>query len=151
MIVGRQGWMYAQTLKLVQSLGLAERVHFTGYVDQADLPRVYNLAEMAVYPSIYEGFGFPVLEAMASGTPVITSSVSSMPEITGDAGVLVPPNDIPALAQAIERLLSDQHERQHLSTLGVQRAAQFTWQRTARETMKIYSRILETGSPIGGL
>jgi glycosyltransferase involved in cell wall biosynthesis len=143
-IVGRQGWMYQQTLRLVQSLGLAERVHFTGYVDQTDLPRVYNLAEMAVYPSTYEGFGLPVLEAMACGTPVITTDVSSMPEITADAGVLVPIGDIPALAQAIERLLSDPVERKHRAALGLERAAYFTWERTAAQTIDVYAHALGT-------
>jgi glycosyltransferase involved in cell wall biosynthesis len=141
-ITGRQGWMYAQTLQLVQSLGLTERVHFTGYVEQSDLPRVYNLAEIAVYPSLYEGFGLPVLEAMACGTPVITSNVSSMPEITAEAGVLVPPGEVPALAQAIEHLLSDPTERQRRSALGLQRAAQFTWQRTAIQTMDVYTHVM---------
>ena len=137
-IVGRQGWMYQQTLALVHSLGLAQQVHFTGYVDQADLPRVYNLAEMAVYPSTYEGFGLPVLEAMACGTPVITTAVSSMPEIAGEAGLLVPPGDVPALAQAIQRLLSDPLERQRRSALGLARAASFTWERTALQTLAVY-------------
>ncbi len=143
-IVGRQGWMYQQTLQLVESLGLTERVHFTGYVDQADLPRVYNLAEMAVYPSTYEGFGLPVLEAMACGTPVITTDVSSMPEITTDAGVLFPTGDIPALAQAIESLLSDPVERKHRAALGLERAAHFTWERTAAQTMDVYAHALGT-------
>jgi glycosyltransferase involved in cell wall biosynthesis len=143
-IVGRQGWMYAQTLQLVQSLGLVEKVHFTGYVDQADMPQVYNLAEMAIYPSTYEGFGLPVLEAMACGAPVITSNVSSMPEIAGEAGVLVPPGDISALGQAIEHLLSDPAERQRRSALGLERAARFTWQRTAAQTLEVYKRVLGT-------
>ena len=145
-VVGRQGWMYEQTLQLVHSLRLAERVHFTGYVDQADMPRVYNLAEVAVYPSIYEGFGFPVLESMASGTPVITSDVSSMPEIAGEAGVLLPPGDVPALTQAIQHLLSDPAERQRRSRLGLQRAAQFTWERCAAQTLDIYRQCLTSRS-----
>jgi glycosyltransferase involved in cell wall biosynthesis len=143
-IVGRQGWMYQQTLQLVQSLGLEQQVHFTGYVNQADLPRVYNLAEMAVYPSTYEGFGLPVLEAMACGTPVITTNVSSMPEIAGEAGVMVPPGDMTALAQAIERLLSDPLERQRRAALGLERAAQFTWERTAAETLDVYAHSMGT-------
>jgi glycosyltransferase involved in cell wall biosynthesis len=149
-LVGRQGWMYNQTLQLVDSLGLAERVHFTGYVDQVDVPRVYNLAEMAVYPSLYEGFGFPVLEAMACGTPVITSNVSSLPEIAAGAGVLVPAGDVPALATAIADLLSDPHERQRLSALGLERAAQFTWERTAAQTMKVYAQVLGTTCEVPG-
>lgn len=146
-IVGRQGWMYDKALQLVHSLCLEDRVHFTGYVDQSDLPGVYNLAEVAVYPSIYEGFGLPVLEAMACGTPVITTDVSSMPEIAAEAGVLVPPGDILALAQAIEGLLFNPGERQRRSDLGLQRAAHFTWQRTANETLKVYANVLGQDSP----
>ena len=145
-VVGRQGWMYEQTLQLVHSLGLDDRVHFTGYVDQADMPRVYNLAEVAVYPSIYEGFGFPVLEAMASGTPVITSDVSSMPEIAGEAGVTLPPGDVPALTQAIQSLLSDPVERGRRSRLGLERAAQFTWERCAAQTLDVYRQCLNSPS-----
>ena len=140
-IVGRLGWMYDPTLRLVQSLGLTEQVHFTGYVDQPDLPAVYNLAEAFIYPSIYEGFGLPVLEAMACGTPVITTDVSSMPEIAGEAGVLVPPDDIPALAEAIERLCTSPDERQRLTALGLARAAAFTWERTATQTLDVYRRV----------
>ncbi len=141
-IVGRQGWMYQQTLRLVQELGIADKVHFTGYVDQADLPRVYNLAQMAIYPSTYEGFGLPVLEAMACGTPVISSNISSMPEIAGEAGVLVPPGDIPVLAQAIERLLSDPVECQRRVALGLEQAAKFTWERTADQTIAVYKKCI---------
>jgi glycosyltransferase involved in cell wall biosynthesis len=141
-IVGRMGWMYEKTDRLVHSLSLTERVLFTGYVDQADLPRVYNLAEAAVYPSLYEGFGLPVLEAMACGTPVITSNVSSMPEIAGEAGIMLPPNDIPALTQAMEHLLQTPDERQRRSVLGLAQAAQFTWERTAVKTLEVYQNVL---------
>jgi glycosyltransferase involved in cell wall biosynthesis len=105
---------------------------------------------MAVYPSLYEGFGLPVLEAMACGTPVITSNISSLPEITAEAGLLVPPGDAPALATAIEHLLSNPLERQRRSALGLERAAQFTWQRTAQKTLEIYAHVLGAAREVPG-
>jgi glycosyltransferase involved in cell wall biosynthesis len=145
-IVGRKGWMYTEALRLVESLGLGARVHFTGYVAQEDLPLVYNLADVFVYPSFYEGFGLPVLEAMACGTPVITTNVSSMPEIAGEAGVLLPPGDDRQLAQALLDLLRDPARRRQLSEAGLQRAAAFTWDRTAAETLTVYRQALATQS-----
>lgn len=143
-IVGRKGWMYNQLQQIVDELNLGLDVHFTGYVDQADLPAVYNLADVFVYPSIYEGFGLPVLEAMACGTPVITTNVSSMPEITGDAGILVPPEDPSALGSALRSLLADPTRRQKVAKEGLERAATFTWRRTAQLTYAVYQRLLAT-------
>jgi glycosyltransferase involved in cell wall biosynthesis len=99
---------------------------------------VYNLAQMFVYPSIYEGFGFPPLEAMACGTPVITTGVSAMLDNVGQAGLLTPPQDQPALEQAILRLLHEPRLRDRLSQAGRERAAEFTWARTARLTLHTY-------------
>lgn len=141
-IVGRLGWRYQQVLREIEELGIKDKVHFTGYLPPQDLPMVYNLADVFVYPSIYEGFGLPPLEAMACGTPVITSAVSSMPEHVGDAGVLVPPNDLHALADAIQRLISDDSLRSHLAYQGPQQAANYTWDRTARETLRIYQQLI---------
>jgi glycosyltransferase involved in cell wall biosynthesis len=143
-IAGRQGWQMNQLNRQLGRLRLGERVHFTGYVDQDDLPGVYNLADVFVYPSLYEGFGLPVLEGMACGTPVITTNVSSMPEITGEAGVLVPPGDERALAEALLGLLNDPARREALARQGVQRAAGFTWQRTAQQTLAVYRAVLQT-------
>ncbi len=131
-IAGRKGWGYQQTLRRLEDLGLEGRVHFTGYVAQEDLPALYSLAEIFVYPSWYEGAGMPVLEAMACGAPVVTSNVSSMPEFAGGAGVLVPPGSPEAIAEALIRLLKDPEERRHRSAAGLRRAAEFTWSRTAR-------------------
>jgi glycosyltransferase involved in cell wall biosynthesis len=142
-VVGRKGWMVDQALRLVNGLGLDGRVHFTGYVPREDLPLIFNLAEVFVYPSLYEGFGLPVLEALACGTPAITTDVSSMPEIVGEAGVLVPPGDEPRLAQALLDLLDDPGRRRTLSEAGPLRAAAFTWERTAAETVAIYQHVLE--------
>jgi glycosyltransferase involved in cell wall biosynthesis len=141
-IVGQFGWRHTEVIRLVEQLGLHESVLFAGYVAPADLPMVYNLAEVFVYPSTYEGFGLPPLEAMACGTPVITTAVSAMPEHVGDAGVLVPPGDDHELAQALQRVLEDPHLRQELASKGPLRAAQFTWERTSRATLQVYRQVL---------
>lgn len=137
-IVGRFGWMSDQIQAQVDGLGLHEQVRFTGYVPLEDLPLVYNLSTIFVYPSRYEGFGFPPLEAMACGAPVITSGVSAMLDTVGDAGLLTPPDDQPALENALRRLLNDPDLRQELAARGRARAAEFTWTRTAQETLKAY-------------
>lgn len=141
-IVGRFGWMYEEVLHLIDQLGLKERIQFTGYVPGEDLPIVYNLADIFVYPSLYEGFGLPPLEAMACGTPVITTAVSSMPEHVGDAGLLIPPQDEDALTQALLRLLKDTGLQNELAQKGPRQAAQFTWKRTAQQTLFVYQHVL---------
>ena len=140
-IVGRRGWMFDEIFTTVQTLKLGDKVVFTGYVPNDELPYLYNGARLFVYPSLYEGFGLPVLEAMACGTPVVTSSVSSMPEIVDDAGLLVDPRDPKQLARAIEQLVVDDDLHRSLQERGLQRAEQFSWERTARETLQVYSRV----------
>lgn len=142
-IVGRFGWMYNELLRQIDNLGLKNQIHFTGYVPQADLPIVYNLADVFVYPSIYEGFGLPPLEAMACGTPVITTAISSMPEHVGDAGILVPAEDEWALSRAIQKVLTDRTLREQLKMKGPRQAANFTWERTAQETLQVYRKVLQ--------
>jgi glycosyltransferase involved in cell wall biosynthesis len=141
-IVGRLGWMYQEVFRQVEILQLKEKVLFAGYVPIADLPIVYNLADMFVYPSIYEGFGLPPLEAMACGTPVVTTAVSSMPEHVGDAGVLVPPQDEQALSQAMFEVLANQELRDQLAVKGPQQAARYTWKRTAQATLEVYQQAM---------
>jgi len=141
-IVGRFGWMYHEVFKQIEELGLEDRVQFTGYMPQDDLPMVYNLASLFVYPTKYEGFGFPTLEAMACGTPVVTTAISSLPEIVGNAGILVPPGDEQELTGAMVEVLSDPIFYDQLRTRGLQRSEQFTWERTARETLKVYQQVL---------
>lgn len=143
-IVGRFGWMYQEVLQQIEALGVKEKVHFTGYLPSQDLPMVYNLASVFVYPTLYEGFGLPALEAMACGTPVITSEISSLPEIVGDAGLLVPPGDERALSEAIFETLSSHTLQKQLAMKGIQRASQFTWERTAQETLHVYESVLKT-------
>jgi glycosyltransferase involved in cell wall biosynthesis len=144
-LAGPRGWKDAPLFATIRDLDLEGRLVFPGYIPQDDLPAVYSRATAFIYPSLYEGFGLPVLEAMACGTPVITSNVSSMPEVTGDAGVLVPPHDVEALAGAIERLLGDAELRQDLSRRGMARAREFTWRRAAEATLGVYCQVL--GAP----
>lgn len=142
-IAGRKGWMYQEVLDLIDALAVGDQVHMIGYVPAQDLPIIYNLADFTVYPSFYEGFGLPVLESMACGTPVITSNVSSMPEIVAGAGILIPPGDETALVQAMRTLLEDPEYRQDLAQKALQRASQFTWERTAQETLTVYHHVMK--------
>jgi glycosyltransferase involved in cell wall biosynthesis len=137
-IAGQPGWKYSGDLQLVQALGLEGRVRFLGYVPDDDLPALYSGATLLAFPSLYEGFGLPVLEAMACGTPVVTSNVSGTAEAAGDAALLVDPRDAQALAEAMAWLLRDETLRRELRSRGLERAAQFTWQRTARDTLSVY-------------
>ena len=140
-LVGRQGWMYDQVTQLIDQLRLEGKVQFTGYIPPQNLPIVYNLAQIFVYPSTYEGFGFPPMEAMACGIPVITTAISAMLDNVGNAGLLIPPQDELALSSAIQTLLDDGSLRAQLSNAGRLRAAEFTWQRTATETLKVYQQV----------
>ena len=118
---------------------------FTGWVDEADKPALYSAADIFVFPSRYEGFGLPVLEALTCGTPTITSNVSSLPEIVGQAGLLVSPDDQAGLVDAMERLLHDPRLREKLRALALEQAARFSWQETARATAEIYAQALAKG------
>ena len=138
-IAGRPGWLYEQVHELVESLGLGDRVRFLGGVDAADLPALYTGARLFVLPSLYEGFGMPVLEAMACGAPVVCANTSSLPEIAGDAALLFPPGDEAALAQAITSLLVDSELSGRLRRRGFTQAARFSWDTTARQTLAVYS------------
>lgn len=141
-IAGAKGWFYESLFTQVTSLGLLDDVLFPGFVAADELPWWYRAATLFVYPSRFEGFGLPVLEAMASGTPVITSNVSSLPEVAGDAALLVHPDDTAALSDAIASLLSDDALRGRLRTAGLARAATFSWNRTAAETIGVYRQVL---------
>jgi glycosyltransferase involved in cell wall biosynthesis len=140
-IVGKKGWLYQQTLDLVDALDLTGRVHFTGFVTDDDLPVVYSMSDLFVYPSLYEGFGLPVLEAMACGAPVITSNVSSLPEVAGEDAILVDPLDVDGLKAALLHLLQNEALRLSLRERGIVRAARFTWQHTAQKTLDLYSQL----------
>ncbi len=142
-IVGSKGWSYAEVFAEVDRLELADRVHFTGYVAEDDLPALYSAADLFVYPSLCEGFGLPLLEAMACGTPVVTSNQSALPEVVDRAGLLVDPYDVEALAGTITALLADPDRRRHLAEIGLARAAAFTWDKTARQLLQLYQKILQ--------
>jgi glycosyltransferase involved in cell wall biosynthesis len=142
-LAGPQSWQATPIASLVQQLGIAEHIHLTGPLTDDDLPALYNGADLFVFPSLYEGFGLPVLEAMACGTPVITSNVSSLPEVAGNAALLVDPYNVDELAGAIRRILSDPALAADLRAKGLERARQFSWERTAQETLEVYRNILQ--------
>ncbi len=140
-IVGKKGWLYAGFYDTLQRLGLENNVIFTGYVPTEDLPGIYNLAEVFVYPPKYEGFGLPLLEAMSCGVPVIASNISSIPEVLGGAGILVRPDEPIEFARKIYELLTDKEVSAKLSSRGFERIKCFSWEKVAKETLKVYERV----------
>lgn len=141
-LAGGKGWYYQEIMERVEALGLKDHVIFPGFVPADTLPWLYRAAGLFVYPSLFEGFGLPVLEAMACGTPVITSTASSLPEVAGDAALLVDPEDTEGLADAMKRVLSDPELAAHLRLAGLARAVSFSWERAAAETAGYHRRIL---------
>ena len=137
-VVGQRAWLHEPVLEGVRSLGLDDQVFFTGYVAAEDLPALYSGALVFAYPSLFEGFGLPVVEAMACGAPTLSSWSSSIPEVAGDAAVLVDPTRVDAIAEGLGRLISDAELRRSLSVAGVEQAARFSWARCAAETVAAY-------------
>jgi glycosyltransferase involved in cell wall biosynthesis len=137
-IAGHWDERYPEAKQATARLGLTDMVRFIGPVQDADLPALYGGAEVFVFPSQYEGFGFPVLEAMACGAPVVCSNRSSLPEVAGDAALLCDPTDVEALARAIEQALIDRDLRNTLRARSLNRAAQFSWEQTAQQTLEVY-------------
>jgi glycosyltransferase involved in cell wall biosynthesis len=142
-LCGGRGWLDEGVFKLVEELGLQNHVRFTGYVDDIDLPALYSAAAVFVYPSLYEGFGLPPLEAMACGTPVITSNSSSLPEVVGKAGLMHDPYNYRALTECIIRLFDDVSTYDHFKQAGLEQASHFSWERVARETQVVYDELTE--------
>ncbi len=142
-LAGRRGWMAQAIFDELDRRDLLGRVHITGYVRDEYLPALYRQAKALVYPSLYEGFGLPPLEAMASGTPVIISMSSSLPEVVGDAGLYIDPLDEGDLAQAIERVLSDEELAARLSAMGLKRARQFKWKNVAGKTLALLREVAD--------
>jgi glycosyltransferase involved in cell wall biosynthesis len=140
-IAGGAGWGVEDYLATVDMLKLHDQVHFVGFVEDNHLPDLYRGALMFVYPSLYEGFGLPILEAMACGTPVITSNRTSLPEVAGDAAVLIDPTRPEALAEAMTSILSDGELRQTLRAKGLARAHAFTWNTVAERTVAVYRAV----------
>jgi glycosyltransferase involved in cell wall biosynthesis len=137
---GPYGWLSRDLEDRLERLQIEHAIRFTGYVPFDDLPALYSLAEMFVFPSLYEGFGLPVIEAMACGTPVMTGRVPALAEITGAAAELVDRLDAESIGEAMVGLARSRERRENLSALGLQRAHGFSWQRAARETLDVYRR-----------
>ncbi|WP_420631047.1 glycosyltransferase family 4 protein [Candidatus Leptofilum sp.] len=147
-LIGPNGWLLNGSLEReIEALGLQEVVQNLGYVPQEDLPGIFSLATLFAFPSLYEGFGLPPLEAMACGTAVLTSHNSAMAEICGDAAYLVDPQDEEAIADGLATLLQDADLREHLQQCGLARARQYSWARTARETAAVYQQALNGSHP----
>lgn len=140
-VAGQTGWRHEGIDRQMTAMVQAGQLRLLGHVDDADLPALYAASSLFVYPSLYEGFGLPPLEAMASGVPVIASSRSSVPEVVGDAGVLVEPLDTDLLADTLSRLLQDPVACRHLAELGVARAGHFSWAACARKTLNVYKEV----------
>ena len=136
-----KGWLEDEMRQTIAETKLGDAVHLLGFVDDDDLPALYTAARMLVMPSLYEGFGLPILEAMACGVPVIASNLSSLPEVVGEAGILVDPLDIDAIRDAILRIESDSR-RAFLIDAGRRQAKQFTWEKSARRLKSIYEGLL---------
>jgi glycosyltransferase involved in cell wall biosynthesis len=141
-LAGGKGWQYEAIFALVRELGVERDVLFPGYVPENEQALWYTAADLFAYPSLYEGFGLQLLEAMACGTPVVTSNSSSLPEVVGDAGVLVEPMDVEGLASALRGVLEDDERRARLREAGLARAREFSWRRMAQETVRVYADVL---------
>lgn len=141
-IAGRPGWDYQTVYAEVARHKLADRVQFLGFVADSDLPALYSAATLFAYPSLYEGFGLPALEAMACGTPVIAANRSALPEVVGQAGRLVDPFEVEGWTAAISHLLHDADLRQRLATAGLEQARQFTWERMAAQLLNLYQKVI---------
>jgi glycosyltransferase involved in cell wall biosynthesis len=140
-LTASKSWKDSAVYRAMRELAIEDRIHKLGFVEAQDMPALYNLADACVYPSLYEGFGLPVLEAMQSGCPVVASNASSIPEVAGDAAILVDPLDIAALGDAIYRVLTNRELHEKLVSAGFQRAQEFSWDRTAQimlETIRSY-------------
>jgi glycosyltransferase involved in cell wall biosynthesis len=140
-LAGARGWMYAPLFALVRELGLESRVHFLDHVTASELPLWYNAADLFAYPSAYEGFGLPVAEAMACGVPTITSSSSSLIEVTAGAGLAVETGSLESLRMALARVLDTPHLAGELRRRGLERARIFTWPAAARATARVYELV----------
>ena len=140
---GGKGWLYDEMMAEVDKQGLNGRVHFIGFVDDKDLPALYSAASLLTFPSLYEGFGLPLLEAMACGVPVISSNASSLPEVVGDGGLLLSPHDEAAWSAALIELLADPVRRSRMVVAGYRQARQFSWYKTGEQLLALYHDLLQ--------
>jgi glycosyltransferase involved in cell wall biosynthesis len=143
-IAGGKGWLEDEMYQTIEDTGLQDYVHVLGFVDDEDLPALYTGSECLLITSLYEGFGLPILEAMACGIPVITSNLSSLPEVAGDAGILVDPMDIDAITNATYSVLTDSIQRDQLIEAGYEQVKKFTWERSATHLKSIYDTLLSS-------
>jgi glycosyltransferase involved in cell wall biosynthesis len=141
-IGGGKGWLYDEIFAKAEQLNLGNKIRFAGFIDDADLPLWYAAATVFTLPSLYEGFGIPLIEAMACGTPVVTSSSSSLPEVVGDAGLIVSPTDPDQLAEALLRMVRDDQLRAEYAERGLARARRFSWVETAERTLAVYRQVV---------
>ncbi|MEW6608544.1 MAG: glycosyltransferase family 1 protein [bacterium] len=141
LVIAGGGWAFDKLFQKVKESNLQKDVIFTGYISDEDLPALYSGAEIFVFPSLYEGFGLPVIEAMACGTPVITSNSASLPELARDAGILIDPFKVEDIAGAMYQLLTDTNLKMKLKEKGLQRAKLFSWEKTASETLAVYKEL----------
>ncbi|WP_018248101.1 glycosyltransferase family 4 protein [Orenia marismortui] len=137
-LAGKKGWMYQEIFDKVKEYSLEDKVVFTGYVNEIDKPAIYKMSKLFIFPSLYEGFGMPVLEAMASATPVITSNISSLPEVVGEAALLVDPYDINDISNVIKQILEDKKLQLRMTEQGLKQSAKFSWQKSAEKLLTVY-------------
>ena len=142
-IVGKRGWLYEETLDAAENSQVKEQILFTDYVPETDLATLYTGATCFVYPSYFEGFGIPPLEAMRCGTPTITGNRTCFPEIIGDGGLMVDPFDEGAIGEAILKIFLDSKLREELREKGIRRANLFEWKETARQTLRVYEKVYD--------
>ncbi len=149
-VAGGKGWLYDEFFRRLEELEMRDTVHFPGYVPSADLPALYSGATAAVMSSVYEGFGLPVLEAMACGTPVVSSQASSLPEFGGEAARYFDPYDVEAMAATIGTVWSDGELRGEMRQRGLAQAAKFSWEQAAEETLAVYASIVAPSARVDG-
>ena len=141
LLIGKKGWLFKEIIEVYNQSKYKDNIYFLDYVEKDVLPHFYNSAKLFIYPSLYEGFGLPVLEAMACGCPVITSKVSSLPEVVGDTAILVDPYNEDEITNAIERILSDENLRRKMSKKGAERAELFSWDKCVQEILQVLKNI----------
>lgn len=140
-IIGSKGWNYREIFKTIETLKIGDFVHFPDYVSEENLVKYYNLASFFVYPSLYEGFGIPVLEAMQCGCPVITSNVSSLPEVAGSSAILINPKNTDELSKKMEEIIMDEKIRETMRQKGLEQARKFSWRKSAAEFIELFQKI----------
>jgi glycosyltransferase involved in cell wall biosynthesis len=142
LLAGNPGRDHLELVRMVRKLGIGREVIFSGYIPHHQMPLVYQAADLFVFPSLYEGFGLPILESMACGTPVVSSNAASLPEVVGKAGILVDPYDVNGMAEAMYRVLSDNNLAQDLIKKGLRQSKRFSWVQTAKDTLAVYKKAM---------